>query len=409
MRMLGDFRPEVVVSIMQGTPFMCLAERTARKLGIPLVLIVHDLNEQFEKVYPWAKEALFRVNRRVYRSAARRLCVSPEMAEFLEHRYGAPGEVMYPNRSEELQPRAAELSLALRGEGGRGQETGVSEQTACGIRQTANARTTDSSLVTRHSSQASAPLTLGYAGSVAYGYGEELVKLIDVLREVGARIRMFSPKPSGILDPLNHATDVVEICGYRPALEAWKEIQATCDAVILPYSLPAGGNELLYRTHFPSKLTEYLALGMPVIVSGPEWATGVRYAQGRKHKPEAGRPEPKIAPREMGRRGDQTGDRGQETEGKEARHEAIGEGQEAKGGEGNFERGHFDILKRAPNGAVPCTTREELVTVLRRLKEDGELREELAKRAVEAGKRDFDPSAIKSKLWEILRHESGTR
>jgi len=105
---------------MQGTPFMCLAERTARKLGVPLVLIVHDLNEEFEAVFPWAKLALFEVNRRVYRSAARRLCVSPEMAEYNEWRYGVPGEVMYPNRSEELQPRPLEMSLVLRAEAAAG-------------------------------------------------------------------------------------------------------------------------------------------------------------------------------------------------------------------------------------------------------------------------------------------------
>jgi len=212
------------------------------------------------------------------------------------------------------------------------------------------------------------PLTLGYAGSLAYGYGEELVKLIDVLREVGARVRMFSPKPGGVLDALNHATDVVEICGYRPALEAWREIQKTCDAVILPYSNPAGKHEALYRTHFPSKLTEYLALGMPVIVTGPEEATGVKWARSKRQK----------------------------------RHEVGGEGQEAKGREGNFEREHFDILKRAPNGAVPCTTREELVEVLRWLKVDGDLRRELAQRAVEAGRRDFDPVQIKRDFISLL-------
>ena len=116
LRLLGDFRPEVIVTVMQGTPFICLAERTAKKLNIPLVLIVHDLNEEFEQVFPWAKQALFEVNRRVYSSAARRLCVSPEMAEHLERRYGVAGEVMYPNRSEELQPRPLEMSLTLRAE-----------------------------------------------------------------------------------------------------------------------------------------------------------------------------------------------------------------------------------------------------------------------------------------------------
>jgi len=116
INLLGGFQPEVVVCVMANTPWILTAERTARKLGIPLVLIVHDINEEFEKVFPWAKNALFRKNRDVYRSAARRLCVSPEMAEFLEQRYGVPGEVMYPNRSEELQPRPLEMSLTLRAE-----------------------------------------------------------------------------------------------------------------------------------------------------------------------------------------------------------------------------------------------------------------------------------------------------
>jgi hypothetical protein len=115
-RLLEGFRPEVVVSVMQGTPFISVAARTARAFGVPLVLIVHDLNEEFERVFPWAKRALFEKNREVYRAASRRLCVSPEMAAFLGKRYGVPGEVMYPNRSEELQPRPLEMSLTLRAE-----------------------------------------------------------------------------------------------------------------------------------------------------------------------------------------------------------------------------------------------------------------------------------------------------
>ena len=385
-RLLEGFRPEVVVSVMQGTPFISVAARTARAFGVPLVLIVHDLNEEFERVFPWAKRALFGKNREVYRAASRRLCVSPEMAEYLEKRYGVPGEVMYPNRSEELLPRAAELSLALRTAADQKTKS-RKDQEPSGARQReaqprANQETygsqagdfdsdhfdilKDSSLVTRHSSQASASLTLGYAGSLAYGYGEELMRLIDVFRATGTRIRLFSPRPTGRLAALNDAQDVVEVCGYRPALEAWREIQQTCDAVILPYANPAGEQEMLYRTHFPSKLTEYLALGMPVIVSGPGLATGVRWALGEMR-------------------------------------EARGKRQEAGDGKENFERGHFDILKRSPNGAIPCTSRQELVAVLQGLREDGALREELARRAVEAGKRDFDPVAIRVRFWEILR------
>jgi glycosyltransferase involved in cell wall biosynthesis len=412
---------------MQNTSFICVAERTARKLGIPLVLIVHDLNEEFEKVFPWAKRALFERNRAVYRAASRRLCVSPEMAEFLEQRYGVPGEVMYPNRSEELQPGAAELSLtlrsaadqetkrlrderseghealgerqeedeALRGQGDGEQATGGSAHTASGLRHTGRALTKNSPPATINSLHSSAPLTLGYAGSLAYGYGEALVDLIPVLREVGAQILISTPRPPENLKALLDSTDVIEWMPHRADVnEMWRTMQERADVMILPYMNPAGSNELLYRTHFPSKLTEYLALGMPVIVSGPEWATGLRYAQGRKQ--EAGGRGQAL------RLGEPTGWRETGGEG-QARHEAIGKGQEDKSGKRNFEREHFDILKMAPNGAVPCTTREELVAVLQRLKADGELRRELAQRAVEAGKRAFDPVRIREVFWRTLQ------
>lgn len=231
----------------------------------------------------------------------------------------------------------------------------------------------------------STPLTLGYAGSVAYGYGEELVKLIPVLREVGARIRMFSPKPSRSLDALNQASDVVEICGYRPAMEAWREIQETCDAVILPYMNPAEGNESLYRTHFPSKLTEYLALGMPVIVSGPEFATGVRYARGAEA----------VAPQKIEERRSEMGEESSRLENEDRSSE------EARAALFQLPTSRL-FLDRSPNGAVPCTSREELVCCLQRLRSDAELRMELAKRASEAGRRDFDPFVIRRHFVSAL-------
>ncbi len=304
-RMLGDFKPDVVVCVMANTPWMLTAERTARKLGIPLVLIVHDLNEEFEHVFPWARRSLFTQNQRVYRSAARRLCVSPEMASYLADRYGERGEVMYPNRSEDLIPRPVDAALLLK----------------------------------------DAPrLTLGYAGSLAYGYGEALVGLIPVLREVGARILISTPQPPEKLAQLSLAQDVVEWMPHRVDINAmWREMQERADVMILPYAMPAGRNELLYRTHFPSKLTEYLGLGMPVVVVGPEFAAGVRWA-----------------------------------------------GHSANGG--------------AAGGAVASTSREELGPVLKKLTENGDWRREMAQLAVEAGLRDFDPTRIVEGFHGLLQN-----
>ena len=375
-RLIGNFRPDVILCVMTGTPWLLTAKRTAVDLGVPLVLIVHDINEEFETVFPWAKNALFEKNRLVYRAAARRLCVSPEMAEFLEQRYGVPGEVMYPNRSEELQPRALDDSLVLRASLQRHEARGARREDSKrpetrgerGEEDEGNFDKgnfdilKDSPPATSHPLQASAALTLGYAGSLAYGYGEALVELIPVLRVVAARILISTPRPPEKLKALLEANDVVEWMPHRADInEMWRTMQERADVMILPYSNPARGNDLLYRTHFPSKLTEYLALGMPVIVSGPEEATGVKWARG---------------------------------EGREARSER----REAA----DFESSHFDILKKAPNGAVPCSTREELVACLQRLRSDGGLRSELAKRAEEAGRRDFDPVEITTRFRQIL-------
>src|SRR5262249_54587562 len=58
----------------------------------------------------------------------------------------------------------------------------------------------------------------------------------------------------------------------------WPTVQAECDAVILPYAF-SGTITRVYRTHFPSKLSEYCWMGVPILIVGPEDATGVRWGQ----------------------------------------------------------------------------------------------------------------------------------
>jgi hypothetical protein len=69
----------------------------------------------------------------------------------------------------------------------------------------------------------------------------------------------------------------VEYAGTHSLDELWSQVEKDCDVVILPYCGPEHGHEKLYRTHFPSKLPEYLGLGMPVLISGPSYATGVQW------------------------------------------------------------------------------------------------------------------------------------
>lgn len=253
-------------------------------------------------------------------------------------------------------------------------------------------------------------LTLGYAGSVAYGYGEALVSLIPVLREVGARILISTPRPPYKLKGLLEATDVVEWMPHRMnILEMWRTMQERADVMILPYSNPAGDNEMLYRTHFPSKLTEYLGLGMPVVVSGPEFATGVRYGKGGGELAE-GREMLKCEKAEKLKVEEEelAADSGQ-LAGEEKLKVEKTEKLKNENAEKDALFQHFSIsefLNLCPNGVVSCTTREELVACLQRLKADGELRVGLAKLSVEAGMRDFDPVKIREGFWDVLKEEA---
>lgn len=228
---VGDFNPDVVVSVMERHDYTDAAYRLCQRRGLPLVLIVHDRLESFELVYAPFRSAQLAANARIYRFAAARLCVSAEMVASLSQIYGATGTVLYPNRSDDLRPRSAEESAALK----------------------------------------SPPsITIGYAGSLAYGYGDRLRELMPALAGSGVKLRIYSHDANAqSIDGASHA-------GGFPSAELWPRVQAECDAVWLPYSHHPHFQPL-YATHFPSKLTEYMALGMPVLITGPAHATGVKW------------------------------------------------------------------------------------------------------------------------------------
>jgi hypothetical protein len=200
---------------------------------LPLALIIYDDPEEIEPVRWWTRPLVQHFNRKVYAAARARFCVSPQMSEALETRYGVRGEVLYPNRSRRTVSRPMELNRVLRRQNG---------------------------------------LVIGYVGNLAYGYTERLEQLLPMFRRHGITLRVYSLQTPRFIDQPG-----VEYAGAHNLDELWSEVQKNCDVVILPYCGPEHGHEKLYRTHFPSKLPECLALGMPVLISGPSYATGVRW------------------------------------------------------------------------------------------------------------------------------------
>lgn len=289
------FHPQVIVHVLCSLGHAESVYQYSLQSGVPVVLIVHDDPDDFNRGYPWADRLARHRFRRICTHAARRLCVSPEMEELMHARYGVRGEVMYPNRSENTTPRPLEEVARLK-------QPGV--------------------------------LTLGYAGALNYGYGPRLQELLPLLREAGVRLRVYG----GTL-PGSDADAVVNLGRISPPEELWERVKAECDAVILPYCFANHGHQELYRTHFPSKLPEYLALGMPVVVAGPEHATGVKW--GLKN--------PSAC-----------------------------------------------VTLTSRDGP-------EWLDAMKRLRDDKEWREALASNAVSSGRRDFDPLVIRSRFQQTLR------
>jgi glycosyltransferase involved in cell wall biosynthesis len=229
-----SFRPDVIVHVCSSLPYSEVAYAYSRRWEIPLVLIVHDDPEEFNGSFKLVDYVVRQHFRRIYQHAASRLCVSPEMERMLYNRYGVPGKVMFPNRSEAIVPRPLAANACLKEPG---------------------------------------KLTLGFAGSLSYGYGPRLLELAPLLRKAGAKVRVYGSD----LRSSEHSDVLLNQGRLNTPEEVWVRIKEECDAVLVPYCFPNNGHEALYRTHFPSKLPEYLALGMPVVISGPCYAAGVRW------------------------------------------------------------------------------------------------------------------------------------
>jgi glycosyltransferase involved in cell wall biosynthesis len=236
---LRDFKPDVVVTLMQDSWFYDFAARYARARKLPLLLFIHDLAHGFEPVPASLKARQLRRDREVFQQATRRLCVSPGMVAYFQREFGIEGEICLPPRSDAPPMQDPEACRLLKTPG---------------------------------------RLTLGYAGGLHYGYGEQLLQMLPVLRETGTVVELFGPAPGGKIAALREATDVLHFNGYvSPPEQAWRELLMRCDAVLQPYLNPPGEHHLQYRTHFPSKLGDCLSLGIPMVITGPSDASGVAW------------------------------------------------------------------------------------------------------------------------------------
>jgi len=229
-KLLKDFRPEAVFTVMDNFSWYTTAHDFAFRRSLPLITMTMDAPDRFEKNLDFLDAAKQRQIGNIYREAERNLCVSRQMTDFIAQKYRAKTETFYFGPPDGIQPRPAKESGRLRNEGS---------------------------------------MTLGFAGGLAYGYGDALNRMCRILESSSIRIRLYSRDvPKGDL------AKRVDYAGCFPHEILWRKFQTECDASLLVYAFGHPDDEL-YRTHFPTKLSEYAWQGMPMVMVGPVHATGI--------------------------------------------------------------------------------------------------------------------------------------
>lgn len=225
---LGGFKPEAVLTVTVGYLWQTAAEY-ARRENLPLHLIMHD---------DWGLDR-HRL-KSVYRQARSRLCVSPQMAAEYHRRFGATAQVLYPSRA--VDSETFDAPPARLAEVGR-------------------------------------PLTFAFTGSInTPGYSRLLRTLAEQLAPHGGRLLIFGPiqadhaASSGLVGPNIH------LGGMLRSSELIHRLRAEADVLFVPMSFAEEDRHNM-ELSFPSKLTDCTAVGIPLLICGPEYSSAVRWAR----------------------------------------------------------------------------------------------------------------------------------
>lgn len=239
-RVVRDFRPEAILSVAQGLSCVTAAG-LADEIGVPLHLICHD-DWHLESLHGGAADGrdLFGA---VYRGAASRLCISPAAVETFEGRYGARGSVLYPIRSADgLGFNEPPERLARPSQG----------------------------------------LTCAFAGTVANkATVAALRRLAGRLLPLGGRLLVFGPLRRAAAEALGLTAANVEFDVAPSTQDLIEALRARADVLFVPMSFAEEDRDKV-AISFPSKLADYTAAGLPILIHGPAYCSAVRWAQANQ-------------------------------------------------------------------------------------------------------------------------------
>jgi len=232
----ASFRPEAVLTIHDGFGWF-IASRLARRLGVPLHIITHD--EWFRNI-PMAAALKPRFDaefRSLYSGAASRLCISPAMEEEYARLFGSRGTVLYPVRDPRfVNPTAPASSV-----------------------------------------QESAPeLRVAFGGNAWHrGNWQSLRDLAAALETIGGKLLLFGPKRE---DVVRHGLEKPNVIVKGFSRQLIVDLRTEAHVLFVPMTFEEK-ERLNMAICFPSKMTDYSASGLPMLVQGPDYSSPVRWAK----------------------------------------------------------------------------------------------------------------------------------
>jgi hypothetical protein len=236
---IGEFKPEAVLTVAHGYSWLTAA-RFAENFGLPLHLIVHDHWAGTLSYLPHFAKLLERYFVNIYKQAVSRLCVSPFMEAEYRQQYGFEGQVLYPSRDKNCpgfdhEPRT------------------YYNDSEC--------------------------LNAAYAGNIFdRGVAELIARLAECLDKRGGRLLLFGPHSTRSLASLGLTRPNIAPQGLIASNDLIVRMREEADFVFVPESFSSGEIDHNMRIHFPSKLTDYTATGLPLLICGPAYCSAVRWA-----------------------------------------------------------------------------------------------------------------------------------
>ena len=236
---VNDVDYQAVLTVAHGFGWLAAAE-IARRKSIPLHLIVHDDWARVANVAPAFRAWLDRQFASVYRQAQSRLCVSPAMSSFYQERYGAPADVIYPSRAADCPAFTAPPARLARND---------------------------------------KPFTVAFAGTInSNGYVRALLALQAALKPVGGRLLIFGPMKSDEARRAGLNGQITELHGLVNWMELLNRLREDADALFVPMSFD-DADRVNMEMAFPSKLADYTATGLPLLIYGPQYCSAVAWAR----------------------------------------------------------------------------------------------------------------------------------